>query len=176
MFMFSGNCGIYALVLALSLALVGAGWTQTTQPPSPDHAILYRRAVALLDQAQQKLTAGDLAGANSLVKQANSLFTLLQKEYAAVLAERRLSPQEDQQLAIHQKLATATQTQADGLMATAAAKGKEGRELEAQGQKEAATAAYRESKEGYTQAQNLSIKSAIYALRNQQLLFHFLAP
>jgi hypothetical protein len=62
------------------------------------------------------------------------------------------------------------------LMATAAAKGKEGRALEAQGQKEAANAAYGESKEGYTQAQNLSIKAAIYALRNQQLLFHFLAP
>ncbi len=174
MFMSLSNCGICAVVL--TLALVGAGWTQTTQPASPDHANLYRRAVALLDQAQQKLTAGDLGAANSLVKQANSSFTLLQKEYAAVLAERRLSPQEDQQLAINQKLATAAQNQADGLMATAAAKGKQGRELEAQGQKEAATAAYRESKEGFTQAQNLSIKAAIYALRNQQLLFHFLAP
>lgn len=176
MFMSRGNCGICALVFALTLALVGAGWTQTTQPPSSDHAILYQRAVALLDQAQQKLTAGDLTEANSLVKQANALFTLLQKEYAAVLAERRLSPKEDQQLAINQKLATDAQTQADALMATAAAKGKQARELEAQGQKEAATAAYRESREGYTQAQNLSIKSAIYALRNQQLLFHFLAP
>ena len=68
------------LALALALALVAAGWAQTAKPSSPDHAILYRRAVALLDQAQQKLKDGDLAAAKSLVKQSNSLFTLLQKE------------------------------------------------------------------------------------------------
>ena len=56
------------------------------------------RAVSLLDQAQQKLKAGDLAAAKSLVKQSNSLFTLLQNEYASMLAERELSPQEDEQL------------------------------------------------------------------------------
>ena len=82
-----------------------------------------------LDQAQQKLNAGDLAAAKSLVKQSNSLFTLLQKEYASVLAERELSPQEDQQLAINQKLADDTHAQADRLMATAAAQDKKAQEL-----------------------------------------------
>ena len=53
MFMSRGNCGI--CVLALILALVGAGWAQTAKPTfSPDHAILYRRAVGFLDQAEQK--------------------------------------------------------------------------------------------------------------------------
>jgi len=41
---------------------------------------------------------------------------------------------------------------------------------------EAADAAERESKEQYLQVQKLSIKSAIYALRNQQIIFRFLAP
>ena len=68
MFMSRGNCGTCVLALALALALVGAGWAQTAKPISPDHAIPYRRAVGLLDQAEQKLKAGDLATAKSLVK------------------------------------------------------------------------------------------------------------
>ena len=93
MFMSRGNCGICVLALALVLTLVGTGWAQTAKPTfSPDHAILYKRAVGLLDQAEQKLKAGDLAAAKSLVKQSNSLFTLLKNEYASVLAERELSP------------------------------------------------------------------------------------
>ena len=107
MFNSRSNCGICLLALALVLALVGTGWA--AKPTfSPDHAILYKRAVGFLDQAQQKLKAGDLAGAKSLVKQSNSLFTLLKKEYAGALTERELSPQEDQQLAINQKLADDT--------------------------------------------------------------------
>jgi hypothetical protein len=53
------------LALALALALVGTAWTQTTKPTSPDHAILYRRAVSLLGQAQQKVNTGDLSEAKS---------------------------------------------------------------------------------------------------------------
>ena len=93
MFISRGNCGICVLALAVALTLVGTGWTQTAKPTfSPDHAILYKRAVGLLDQADQKLKAGDLSAANSLVKQSNSLFTLLQKEYASVLARARAFP------------------------------------------------------------------------------------
>ena len=110
------------------------------------------------------------------MKQTNELFTRLQKECAAALAERQLSPQDDQQLAINQKLAADAQAQADRLIETAAAKKKRGQELQAQGQAEAGDAALRESREEYLQAQTLSIKSAIYALRNQQIIFRFLAP
>ena len=176
MFIFRSNCGISVLALALALALVGAGWAQTAKPTSPDHAILYRRAVALLDQAQQKLTAGDLAGAKSLVKQSDSLFTLLKKEYASVLAERELSPQEDQQLAINQKLANDTHAQADRLMATAAAQEKKAQELETQGREADSKASYRQSKDEYLRAQSLYVRSALQALRNQQMIFRFLAP
>ena len=177
MFMSRGNCGICVLVLALALTLVGTGWTQTAKPTfSPDHAILYKRAVGLLDQAEQKLKAGDLAAAKSLVKQSNSLFTLLKQEYTSVLAERELSPQEDEQLAISQKLADDTHAQADRLMAAAAAQDKKAQELEAQGREADSKASYRQSKDGYNQAQNLYVRSELHALRNQQRIFRFLAP
>jgi hypothetical protein len=177
MFMSRDNCGICVLALALTLAMVGTGWTQTAKPTfSPDHAILYRRAVGVLDQAEKKLTAGDLAGGKALVKQSNSLFTLLKKEYATSLTERELSPQEDEQLAINQKLADDTHAQADRLMATAAAQEKQAQELEARGQEGDAKALYRQSRDGYNRAQNLYVKSEIHALRNQQRIFRFLAP
>jgi|WetSurMetagenome_2_1015567.scaffolds.fasta_scaffold967689_1 hypothetical protein len=177
MFMSRGSYGICVLALAFALALVGAGWAQTAKPTfSRDHAILYKRAVSLLEQADQKLKAGDLAGAKSLVKQSNSLFTLLKKEYAGALTERELSPQEDQQLAINQKLADDTRAQADLLMTAAAAKDKKAQELEAQGREAESKASYRQSKDEYNRAQSLYVRSALQALRNQQMIFRFLAP
>jgi hypothetical protein len=176
--MFASRChiGICLLALPLALALVGPGWAQTATPPASEPAKAYAQAVSLLEQAQQQLTEKNLPVALSLVKQSNTLFTSLQKESAAKLAERQLSSQESQQLAINQKLATEAQAQADRLLETAAAKGKQAKELRAQGQAEAGDAAERESKEQYLQAQNLSIKAAIYALCNQQIIFRFLAP
>ena len=176
MFVFRCNYGICLLALALALALGGTGWAQTATPPASEPAKVYGQAVSLLEEAQQQLAAGNLSVALSLVKQSNSLFTLLQKESAAKLAERQLSSQESQQLAINQKLATEAQAEADRLFSTAGAKKKQAMELRAQGPAEAGDAAERESKEQYLQAQNLSIKSAIYALQNQQIIFRFLAP
>ena len=167
--------GICLLALVLTLALAGAGWPQTAATPAPD-ANPYRQAVAHLEEAEQQLTAGNLSSALSLVKQTNAIFTSLQKESAAKLAERELSAQESQQLAINQKLAAEAQAQADGLLETAGAKKKQAEELRNKGQAEAGDAAERESKEQYLQVQTLSIKSAIYALRNQQIIFRFLAP
>jgi hypothetical protein len=176
MTMSRGNYGICVLALALALALVGTGWAQTAKPASTDHAILYKRAVSLLDQAQQKLNTGNLAAAKSQAKEANGLFTLLKNQYTSVLAEHELTPQEEQQLAINQKLATDAHAQADRLMATAASQDKKAQELEAQGREADSKASYRQSKDEYNRAQNLYIKSSIYALRNQQRIFRFLAP
>jgi len=169
-----GTFGICLLLSALTLA--GAGWAQTTKPTSPDHATLYRRAVSLLDQAQQKLNTGNVSVAKTLAKEANSMFTLLKNEYTSLLAERELSPKEDQQLAINQKLANDNHAQADRLMETAAAKDKQAQELEAQGREADSKAFYQQSKDGYNRAQNLYVKSALQALRNQQMIFRFLAP
>jgi hypothetical protein len=159
--------------LALVLALMGAAWAQPSQPASAEPAALYGQAVALLDQAEQQLAAGKLADALALVKKSNKLFTLLQKKCAAELAGRQVSRGDEQQLAANEKLAAEAQVQADRLLATAAAKKKQA--LEMQAQTEAAETAWRESREGYLQSQTLSIKAAIYALRNQQIIFRFLA-
>ena len=86
------NYGICLLALVLALALVGAGWAQTAPPAAPEPTNLYRQAVALLEQADQQLTAENLSVALSLVKQCNEIFTRLQKESAAKLAERQLPP------------------------------------------------------------------------------------
>ena len=174
MSMSRGTFGIFLLFLALTMA--GAGWAQTTKPASPDHAILYKRAVSLLDQAQQQLNDGNLSAAKSQAKEANSLFTLLKNQYASVLAEHELTPPEEQQLAINQKLASDTHAQADRLMATAAAQEKKAQELEAQGREVDSKASYRQSRDEYNRAQNLYVRSSTYALRNQQRIFRFLTP
>jgi hypothetical protein len=175
MYLSCRNYGICLFALVLALTMAGAGWAQTAAPPAPD-ANPYRQAVALLDQAEQELAAKNLSAALSLVKQTNAIFTSLQKESAAKLAERELSSKESEQLAINQKLGEEAQAKADSFLPTATAKKKEAEELRAKGQAEAADAAERESKEQYLQVQTLSIKSAIYALRNQQIIFRFLAP
>ena len=170
------NYGICLLALALILSLVGAGWAQTATPTPSEPAKNYGQAVSLLEQAEQQLNAGNLPVALSMVKQSNSLFTLLQKDSAAKLAERELSSKESEQLAINQKLGDEAQAKADSFLPTATAKKKQAEELRAKGQAEAGDAAERESREQYLQVQKFSIKSAIYALRNQQIIFRFLAP
>ena len=176
MYLSRRNYGICLLALALILSLVGAGWAQTATPTPSEPAKNYGQAVSLLDQAEQQLTAGNLPVALSMVKQSNALFTLLQKDSAAKLAERELSSKESEQLAINQKLAEEAQAKADSFLPTATAKKKQAEELRAKGQAEAGDAAERESREQYLQVQKFSIKSAIYALRNQQIIFGFLAP
>ena len=176
MYLSRRNYGICLLALALALALAGAGWAQTATPTASEPAKPYGQAVSLLEQAEQQLNAGNLPVALSLVKQSNALFTLLQKDSAAKLAERELSSKESEQLAINQKLGEEAQAKADGFLPTATAKKKQAEELRAKGQAEAGDAAERESREQYLEVQKFSIKSAIYALRNQQIIFRFLAP
>ena len=175
MYLFRCNYGRYLLALVLTLTLAGAGWPQTAATPAPD-ANPYRQAVALLDRSEQELTAGNRSAAQSLMKQSLAIFTRLQTENADKLKEHELSAQESQQLAINQKLANEAQAKADPLLETAAAKKKQAEELRNKGQEEAADAAERASRDQFLQAQALSIKSAIYALRNQQIIFRFLAP
>ena len=176
MYLFRRNYAICLMVLSLILSLVGAGWAQTATPTASEPAKNYGQAVSLLDQAEQQLTAENLSVALSLVKQSNAIFTLLQKDSAAKLAEREISAKESEQLAINQKLGEEAQAKADGFLPTATAKKKQAEELRAKGQAEAGDAAERESREQYLQVQKFSIKSAIYALRNQQIIFRFLAP
>jgi hypothetical protein len=139
----------------------------------PDHAILYKRAVKLLDAAEKKLNAGYTAEAKNLVKEANSLFTILQKECGPEQKERTLTDKETQQEAINQKLAADELAQADRLMKSADEKEKKAVKIEPT-QPEVSLKYQREAKSEYEQAHKRSIKSEIYALRNQQMVFAFL--
>ena len=158
----------------LALILAGATLAQTAKAKcGPDHAILFKRAVGLLDQAEKKLTARYTAEAKSLVKEANSLFTILQKECGQDQKDRLLTEKETQQEAINQKLAADERAAADRLMKSAEDKEKKAQQLEAS-QPEVSTKYQREAKEEYEQAHRRFIKAEIYALRNQQMVFNFL--
>ena len=129
--------GICVLAVALALVLGGAGWSQTPTSTTPEYANLYRQAVSLLEQAQEQLTAVNLAGALAMVKQSNELFTRLQKECSTFTGGApSFPPRTTQQLAINQKLAADAQAEADRLLAAAAAKKKQAEELDAQGKAE----------------------------------------
>lgn len=168
------------LAVLLVPGLLGSASAQTpAQPPrpgcGPDHAILYKRASTLLDNAEKKLSARYTAEAKALVKEANSLFTILLKECGPFLPKEPLGPKEAQQEAINQKLAADERTQAERLEKSAEEKFKKSQQLEAK-QPELSDKLMRESKEESEQANKRYIKAEIYALRNQQMIFRFLSP
>ncbi|RJR42374.1 MAG: hypothetical protein C4567_07440 [Deltaproteobacteria bacterium] len=171
------------MLMVQGLLLAGAGLAQTQAPPQPrssaaspakcgpDHAILYKRAVGLLDKAEKKLAAKYTAEAKSLLKEANSLFTILVKECGPDQKTRTLTPQEEQQETVNKKLAADETAQAERLEKSAAEKLKKAEA--AQGDLGAKYA--REAKAENEQAQVRHLKSGIYSLRNQQMIFRFLA-
>jgi hypothetical protein len=163
-----------ALAVLLALGLSGTVLAQTAKTKcGPDHVILYKRAVGLLDQAEKKLTARYTAEAKALVKDANHLFTILQKECGQEQKDRLLTDKEAQQESINHKLSADEQSAADRLMKSAADKEKKAQQLEASNP-ELSLKYQREAKQEYEQAHKRYIKAAIYALRNQQMLFSFL--
>lgn len=168
---------ILVLFLLLMLAaLASPAFPQAAKPGcGPDHAILYKRAVSLLDNADKKLNAKYTAEAKALVKEANSLFTILAKECGPAQRERLLSDKELQQEAINKKLSQDALVQADRLMKSAAEKEKKSDEAERQGQQEASLTLQRQAKGEYDLAYTMSVKAQIYALRNQQMIFQFLS-
>lgn len=176
------------LLVAISavLALSGPTWSQTQATPQPqtgaapptkcgpDHAILYKRAVTLLDKAEKKLAAKYTAEAKALLKESNSLFTILLKECGPEQKERTLTSQEEQQEAVNKKLAVDELAQAARLEKSAAEKLKKSDQVEAT-QRELSVKYAREAKGEYELAQVRSLRAAIYSLRNQQMIFRFLA-
>jgi hypothetical protein len=159
-----------ALLLFVPLA------AQAQNPPvkcGPDHAILFKRAVKLLDDAEKKLTAGYTAEAKSHLKEANSLFTILQKECGPQQKDRVLTDKEVQQEAINQKLAADELAQAERLMKSAEEKSQKAAKIETT-EPDLYLKYQKEAKSEFEQAQKRSIRSEIYALRNQQMVFGFL--
>ena len=171
---------IFTLFLLLGFAGAALAQDQTPAPPQtgkpacgPDHQILYKRAVTLLDNAEKKLNANYTAEAKSLAKEAKSLFAILQKECGEEQKQRTLTPKEEQQEAINQKLATAEETQAENLMKSADEKFQKAEKLETT-QPEMYTNLMRQVKAENEQAQKRSIKAMIYSMRTEQMLFSWL--
>ncbi len=173
---------VFSLLLVFPLvgaALAQPGTTPSQSPPpgvpcGPDHQILYKRAVTLLDNAERKLNARFTAEAKSMAKEANSLFAILQKECGQGQRERLLTPKEEQQEAINQKLTADEQAQADRLAKSAEDKFKKA-SLLGTTQPEMYTKLMGEAEAENKQAEIRSIKAMIYALRTDQMLFSFLA-
>jgi hypothetical protein len=166
------------MVLVLGVLLLGGfiGLALAQKPPikcGPDHAILYKRAVKLLDSAEKKLTGGYTAEAKAQVKEANSLFTILQKECGPEQKDRILTDKEAQQEAINQKLCADERAQADRLMKSGTDKEKQSAKLDATNP-DLAVKYQRDAKFEYEQANKRYIRAEIYALRNQQMVFRFL--
>ena len=170
------------LVIVPLLALAGLALGQTQAPPAsksncgPDHAILYKRACVLLDTAEKKLKDRYVAEAKAQLKEANSLFSILVKECGQDQRQRLLTDKEVQQEAVNQKLAADALAQSERLMKSADEKEKKSQDAENQGKKEEAVNLQRQAKGEYELAHTQSIKAGIYSLRNQQLIFRFLAP
>ena len=177
--------------LLLVLGFIGSALAQTQAPPQtqtktptepqyqksacgPDHKIIYKRAVTLLDNAEKKLNASFTAEAKSMAKEAKSLFAILQKECGQDQKERALTPKEEQQEAINQKLSADEQAQAERLLKSAEEKFKKAQPLETT-QPDMYTKLIREAKGENEQAQKRSIKAMVYAMRTQQMLFSFLS-
>jgi len=166
---------LLGLFLIHGLVLLGPGLAQPPKPAcGPDHAILYKRAVNLLDKAEKKLAAKYTAEAKALLKEANSLFTILLKECGPQQKERTLTPQEEQQETVNKKLAADELAQAERLEKSATEKLKKSEQLEAT-QPELSLKYAREAKAESELAQVRSLKAGIHSLRNQQMIFRFLA-
>ncbi len=181
------RCLSLVFTLLLVLGFGSAALAQTQAPPQapaapqapkaacgPDHTIIYKRAVTLLDNAEKKLNARYTAEAKSMAKEAKSLFVILQKECGQDQKERPLSAKEEQQESINQKLAADEQAAAERLMKSAEDKEKKSAQTEAT-QPDLSVKYQREAKEEYEQAQKRGIKAMIYAMRTEQMLFSWLA-
>jgi len=184
------HCVPLVMVMLLGFCLAAPALAQApAQPPAkapaaapappplakcgPDHAILYKRAVTLLDKAEKKLNARYTAEAKALVKEANALFSILQKECGPSLSKEPLEGKEAQQEAINQKLSADEMAQAERLEKSATEKFKKAQAL-AEKQPEFYDKLMKEAKAENEQAHNRYIKAEIYALRNQQMVFRFL--
>ncbi|MFZ2087185.1 MAG: hypothetical protein WAU47_01310 [Desulfobaccales bacterium] len=158
-------------VLMSGLALAQASKTQC----GPDHAILYKKAVKLIDSAEKKMSGKYMAEAKAQLKEANSLFSVLVKECGPAQKDRALTEAELQQEAQNNKLKEEAMTQIGSLEKSYEANLKKAQEYQMKGQSEMADKYARQAKAESEKAHTLAIKAEIYALRNQQMIFRFLA-
>jgi bacterioferritin (cytochrome b1) len=165
------------LIGALSLGLLFSSLALAQAPQvkcGPDHAILYKKAVKLVDSAEKKLAAKFTAEAKAQLKEANSLFSVLVKECGPAQKERALTEAETQLEIDNNKKKDENYQKGVTLEKSAAENLKKGQEAEAKGQDELSARYFRQAKTENEQAQVMFIQSELYALRNQQMIFRFL--
>jgi DNA repair ATPase RecN len=165
------------LIGALSLGLLYSGLAQAQTTPGncgPDHAILYKKAVKLVDSAEKKLAAKYTAEARAQLKEANSLFSVIVKECGPTQKERNLTDAEVAEEAQNIKQQEEAMTQVKELEKSYTENLKKAQQYETQGNNELADRYGRQAKEESERANVLAAKAEIYALRNQQMIFHFL--
>lgn len=160
--------------LGLIISLLLAGTAALAQEAPPDHAQIYKRAVAAVDAADKKLAGNFTAEAKALIKEAKSLFAILQKEMPEEAKARELTTGQEDQYEANRKLAEDSTAQGQRLEKAAEEKQKRGDRLEAQGQMDAAAQVQREVLRDLNLAQKAHLKAAIYHLRNLQLTFGYL--
>jgi hypothetical protein len=149
-------------------------WPVTAQNAPHDHAQIYKRAVSAIDYAEKKLTGNYTAEAKANVKEANSLFSILQKEMPEKMKSMELTPQQEEQWNSNNKLGEDSSAQGQTLEKSGQEKQKKSDTMEAQGQQDMAVKLQQEAVRELGLAQKAHLKSAIYHLRNLQLTFSFL--
>jgi hypothetical protein len=169
------KCRYLWLIAALSLGLLcsSVAWAQTSKC-GPDHAILYKKAVKLVDSAEKKLNAKFTAEAKAQLKEANSLFSVLVKECGPTQKERNLTDAEVAEEAQNNKLKEEAMVQIKQLEKSYEENLKKAQQYQAQGNNEMADRYARQAKGEIERANILAAKAEIYALRNQQMVFRFL--
>lgn len=149
-------------------------WPVAAQNSPQDHAQIYKRAVSAIDGADKKLNGNYTAEAKALVKEANSLFGILQKEMPEKMKSMELTPAQEEQWNSNNKLGEDSSAQGQKLEKSAQDKQKKGDTMEAQGQQDMAIKLQQESMRELALAQKAHLKAAIYHLRNLQLTYGFL--
>lgn len=164
------------LGIILGLLLFASFWQSPlpAQTVPQDHAQIYDRAVKLTAEAEKKLAANFTAEAKALIKEANYLYGILQKELPHKLQERELTLQQEEQWNINDRLGKDSTAQGERLEKAAAEKQKKSDALEAKGEREAAVKLQEEAVRDLALAQKAHLRAAIYHLKNLQLTFSFL--
>lgn len=160
-----GICFFLALIWHLPLQ---------AQTKTQDHHQIYDRAVKLTAEAEKKLAGNYTAEAKALIKEANYLYGILQKELPDKLQNRELTPQQEEQWNINDRLGQDSMAHGERLEKSAAEKQKQSDALEAKGQKESAVKLQEEAVRELALAQKAHLQAAIYHLKNLQMTFSFL--
>jgi hypothetical protein len=170
MFMQSGVKHVVAGLFLVCCFLMSSGPAAAQNSPQ-DHTQIYKRAVGALDAADKKLAGNYTAEAKALLKEARSLFAILQKEMPEKMKTHELTQAQDDQYNTNQKMGDDSFAQAQKLEQSAQEKQKKSDSLEAQGNRDVAVKLQQEAVQEMNQAQRAFLKAEMYHLRNLQLTF-----